>query len=176
MLKTVLILTTLILTFAAGAAETADAVNAKEIVLKKSFWSGWKFSADGGLLYMKVGTTGKDLRQFMDGHEEAQAEMDKYRSRAITGWICSAFSGGIIGWTLGEAGDNGWRDSHTQWMVGAAALLTVAILTDRSATGHLKEAVRLYNGEPGELSLSLGTPGQTYGDVQVYGAGIRWRF
>lgn len=173
MSKTVLIMTTLILAFALG---TAEPVNAEEIVLKKSFWHGWKFSADGGKLYMKVGVSGKDLRQHMEGNDSAQAEVDLYRSRATVSWICAAFGGGIIGWTIGEASDNGWRDSHTQWMIGAAVLLTVSGLTDRSAVGHLKEAVRLYNGEPGELSLSLVTPDRTPGELQVYGAGFRWRF
>jgi hypothetical protein len=133
----------------------AGSLSAQDIKLKKSFWSGWKYSV-GGLEYEKVGMTGASLRNEMEGNPEAQAEMDIYKGRkaraAITGW-----SGGLlVGWPLGAsiAGAE-WTDSYTVMMACGVPLCLISMLLEHSATQHLKEAVRIYNGEGQTVGFDL---------------------
>jgi len=120
--------------------------SAKEITLKKSFFTGWKYSVDGED-FQKVGFTGSSLRYEMEGNDAAQREMDTYKSRkimaAVTGWP----GGFLIGWPIGGAIANGWKDSYNVMLAVGVPLTIISTVYEISANDHLKKAVRIYNGE-----------------------------
>jgi hypothetical protein len=60
----------------------------RKIELKKSFWSGWKYSIDGSE-FKKVGMTGSDLAAVMNSNPSAVDEMNTYRTRRITAGSCT---------------------------------------------------------------------------------------
>lgn len=128
-----------------------------EIILKKSFFGGWKYSTDG-VEYRKVGMSGGDLRYEMAGSEEAQTHMEKYKTANTWAAVTGIPGGFLVGWPLGGyLGSGGeWPDSYTTMIVIGAPLAIISMVFESSAGRNLKKAVGLYNdGEDQSLGLKL---------------------
>ena len=128
-------------------------ISAGEITLKKSFFSGWKYSTNG-MDFHKVGNNGTTLYNYMDGNAAAQEHMNKYKSGKSWAMITGIPGGFLVGWPLGGYAGNGvWKDSYTPMLLIGIPLGIISMIAEHSATKNLKEAVNIYNGE--ELSISM---------------------
>jgi hypothetical protein len=165
-----IILVSAVLCLVAGSA------NGKEIILKNSFFGGWKYSLDS-MFYHKVGYSGAELRRAMEGNEAAQAQMDKYKTYKVWASVTGAPAGFLIGWPSGSYIAGGeWKDSYTTMYVVAAPLLVASITFEMTATSKLKKAVRIYNGEEQGANAYVPLP---YVFVSSEGGprfGVLWRF
>jgi hypothetical protein len=117
-----------------------------DITLKKSFFTGWKYSTDG-INFSKVGYSGKGLSNAMYGDQEAQSEMGKYKSLMTVSLIAAVPGGFLIGWPIGAyIGSSDWKDGYTTMEIVGGSLAVVSMVLESSATSHMKKAVEVYNG------------------------------
>lgn len=127
-----------------------------EITLKKSFFTGWKYSVDGSD-YKGVGFSGTDLRNEMEGNEGAQSHMLRYKSAKTWATITGVPGGALIGWPIGGyIGGGEWKDGYTAMIIAGSSLAVVSIVLEASATRNLKKAVALYNEGNQSLGLMIG--------------------
>lgn len=147
MKTTIITLILLTLTFAATST-------AKEITLKKNFFTGWKYSTNGKD-FKGVGMSGKSLRFEMEGNDDAVAEMNIYKSRqvwvAVFGWP----GGAMAGWACGSAIAGNWSETDGYLLGIGLGMGVISALFEASATRHLKKAVSIYNGEEQALMFDL---------------------
>jgi hypothetical protein len=127
----------------------------QEITLKNNFFTGWKYSFDGSE-YHKVGVSGRSLHDAMEGNAPAQEEMRKYKSAKTTATVFGIPGGFLIGWPLGAtlAGKE-WNDTYTGMVIAGGAMGIISLVFESSATGHLKKAVSIYNGEEQALGFMI---------------------
>lgn len=133
-----------------------DAAPLTEITLKKSFWTGWKYSLDGEK-YESVGITGTSLSLAMEGSTRALDEMKSYRSKKILSTIIDGTGSGLATWSVIDwaVGDDDW-DNTNSILLGVGLGLSVAgSVIDAVATSHLKQAVLIFNGKSSAWSLGL---------------------
>ncbi len=132
-----------------------------QITLKKSFWSGWKYSVNG-MPHKKVGNSGDGLSREMMGNEEALQLMEKYKSAQDLAMIAGSIGGALIGWPLGGyVGGGEWKDEYSFMMFIGVPLGVISMVMEGTASKHLKEAVSVYNGVETEslgLMLALAPP------------------
>lgn len=151
---------------------TAVQAQEQKVELKKTFWSGWKYSVDGSD-FKKVGMSGKDLIEVMNGNEAAVAEMEIYRSRMTLGMVTGIIGGGLVGWPLGASlGGDDWNDTYTGMIVVGGIFSTISLISNASGTNHLKKAVSVYNGDETSLGFDFQyrlSPNAT-GSSVVFGA------
>jgi len=148
-----------------------------EITLKKNFFTGWKYSVDGWE-FKKVGFSGSSLYFKMEGNEEAQLHMKKYKS-AKTWELVTAIPGGfLVGWPLGAyLGSGGeWKDSYTTMIIIGVPLGLVSLVFESLATRNLKEAVKLFNGESESLGLRLNFESPEAGRAITVFLGLKYEF
>lgn len=155
-----LILTVIILI--GSLTSTADA----QIELKNSFFTGWKYSLDG-VEYHKVGFSGKELREAMDGNEAAQQQLKEYRDDKVRAlWF------GIPGLIIAtvsfiEDVDGDEVESPLGWRMAILGLCGAATVYEHFASKHLKRAVAIYNGNTFGLDLNYYRPPVSVdGDLQ----------
>jgi hypothetical protein len=112
----------------------------------------------------------------MRDNAAAVDQMNAYRSRMIFSAVSGGAGGFLVGWPLGAtlAGDD-WNGTYTGMTVAGGVLIVAAAISGASATSHLKEAVRLFNGEVSGVGLDL----RLLPDLRGPEAGIRlaltWR-
>jgi hypothetical protein len=133
---------------------TASA-HADQIKLKKNFFTGYKYSVDGGD-YRKVGFSGKELRAVMEGNEAAQARMDKYKSRKTASAVAGIPGGFMTGWVIGGSLAGDYKDAYTPMLIIGIPLCIVSGVLEGSANSHLKQAVEAYNRGPEEAPKGEG--------------------
>ncbi len=125
---------------------------AEKIKLKNNFFTGWKYSVDGGISYKKVGFTGGSLYETMEGNELAQYHMRKYKKNQIMSSII-----GIPGIFLITSTIDGmvreWENKHTAYFITGVSFIVVASIYESTATNHLKKGVQIYNGDEQSISL-----------------------
>jgi hypothetical protein len=168
-MKNIVIVIAAILIMLAGMA------GAKEVKLKKSFFAGWKYSVDG-IKYKSVGVSGSSLRDEMGDNEAAVGEMKKYESNSTAGVIFGSVGGFLIGWPLGAALAGNRKDGYGAMMAVGGGLAVVSIVFDATATGHLKRAVRIYNGEEQGIRLEIDSRCTFAGKADGLTAKISWQF
>ncbi|UCG61822.1 MAG: hypothetical protein JSV52_00605 [Candidatus Zixiibacteriota bacterium] len=147
MKKTLLI--TIILIIALAATTSAE-----EITLKHYFFGGWKYSVDGHR-YQGVGWDGGKLKARMAGNDAAVAEMNKVKSRKTLSMVTGIPGGFCLGWTLGEAIWGEWDSTDDVLLAIGIPLTLVSMVADASANKHMKEAVKIFNGEEQALMLDI---------------------
>jgi hypothetical protein len=127
----------------------------QQITLKNNFFTGWKYSFDGSD-YHKVGVSGSSLHDAMEGNAPAQEEMLKYKSSKTTATVFAIPGGFLIGWPLGAtlAGKE-WNDTYTGMIIAGGVMGIVSMVYESWATGHLKKAVSIYNGEEQALGFVI---------------------
>ena len=148
-----------------------------EITLKKNFFTGWKYSVDGGE-FKKVGFSGSSLYLEMQDNEKAQLHMKKYKSAKTWAAVTGYPGGFLVGWPLGAyLGSGGeWKDSYTTMIIIGAPLAVISIVFEGSATRNLKKAVRLFNGESESLDLRLDFESTEAGRAITGFLGLKYEF
>ena len=149
---------------------------AGRIELDKSFFGGWEYSIDG-IEYKKVGYSGSGLRFEMSDNEAAQKQIDKYATCKTWATITAVPGGFLIGWPLGGYLANlEWKHSYTNMYIIGVPLCLTSIVFEATATGKLKKAVRIYNGEESAPKVFIPSPeifASTEGSPRF---GLTWRF
>jgi hypothetical protein len=156
----------------------AGSTFAGEIELRKKFFGGWQFTSDAGMSWTKIGVTGSALREAMSGNDSARTEMDRFKTNNTVAVVTSIPAGFLIGWPLGSYVASGdWKDSYTTMYYIGVPLAVVSTIFEITAKGHLKRAVRIYNGEEQALQLKV-TVQRPYAstDSGTLMLGVAWRF
>ena len=120
---------------------------AQQVTLKKSFWSGYKYSVGGGE-YRKVGNSGKDLRSVMQSNPAAASRMDSYKKFKTAGLVTGIPGGVLVGWVIGGSIAGGWdenQDTYTTMLIIGVPLIVASAILDGKANSNLKKAVTSYN-------------------------------
>jgi hypothetical protein len=140
-----------LLTLIVAVSAPLDGAAAEELMLQRSFWSGWKYSHDG-TNFEKIGTWGRDLRAEFEGNPTAQAEMSAYGSNHIWSGVLGAAGGGLAIAAAFKIDDEDEFDGTSIGLLtGGAVLAIISGVLEISATNHLLKAVHLYNfGDPGD--------------------------
>ncbi|MBD3298381.1 MAG: hypothetical protein GF341_06985, partial [candidate division Zixibacteria bacterium] len=86
----------LIAVFLISAAATADAQSVK---IKRSFFSGWKYSTDGETFH-NVGSGADDLMTVMGEHRVCVAALSSYRAHSIAAKMTGLTSAALITFPL----------------------------------------------------------------------------
>ena len=134
----------------------AGFANAGQIELRKKALTGWQYTVNGGMSYEKVGVSGNSLREAMEGNEDAQTEMNKYKFHNIIAAITAWPAGFLIGWPLGGYIASGeWEDQWTTWYAIGIPLAIISTGFEITAKGDLKRAVRIYNGEEQSVGFDV---------------------
>lgn len=129
-----------------GALSMFSCVQAQEVSLKKSFWSGWQYSTDGAH-YEKVGNSANSLRMIMSENDEAMSELDSYKSNKTLSLVTGVPGGALVGWPLGATlGGGPWEPEYTYMLAIGGTLGVISLVAEGSATRHLKKAVDVHNG------------------------------
>ncbi len=123
-----------------------NVTSAQKITVKKGFFGGWKYSTDDDL-YWKVGNRGIPLCQEMEGNEAALNEMAKYTSNKTMALITGIPGGWMVGWAAGKALGNKYEDSDKTMLQIGLPLCIISTVFEIISDGHIKKAVRIYNGE-----------------------------
>jgi len=122
-------------------------VSAGEIQMKKSMWSGPKYSTDG-TNWIKVSNSGDNLRAELEGNPEAQAHMDAYKKNVTWGYILGLPGGALIGWPIGGyIGGGEWKDYFTPMMVTGGVMAIGSMVLAGKANQNAEDAVRTYNAD-----------------------------
>jgi hypothetical protein len=128
---------------------------AQQVELKKSFWSGWKYSVDGSK-YETVGRSADGLVPVMAGNEAALAEVNAYKTRQTWANVFAIGGGGLLGFAIGSSfGDEGWQSAQTTMAAIGGGMIIIGGIFDHSASGHLQHGVELHNGAMGSLEINL---------------------
>ncbi len=156
---------------------TASMASAQEITLKKSFWSGWRYST-GDMEWHKIGVLGEQLMNAMAENDAAVAEMRKYRSRRVLGYITGIPAVIVTTWsTVTYISHSPWKDEHTTMLVIGVPLLIVAWVCEASADRALQRAVRIYNGDDMSFGLEINVPRPLPAQTdQTLTVSLSWRF
>ncbi len=153
---------------------------AEEILLKQSFFSGWKYSTNG-VDYEKVGMSASGLRMVMGDNEEAQQHLSSYKSSKTTAMILGILGAGtasVAGYLAGSQEDDEDKDNTTPLvlLIASVPLLMGAGAAEVSATNHLLEAVRLHNNESRGAPSSLLPDSHDKSGSNCYGLVFSYRF
>lgn len=140
--------TVLMLIFAASLAF------ADEILIKKSFFSGWKYSLDGEN-YETVGFSGKSLKEFMKGNDAAQGEMEHYKTSNIMAVTVLIPCVALGTYSIIEDFDSDDKKTDIGIRLIIIGLCVVGLIFDHSASEHLKKAVEIYNDDKASLGLNI---------------------
>lgn len=158
-------------------ASLISLADAGEIKLKFNLITGWKYSRNDGVL-MKAGYTGKHLRMAMAGNDEAQAKMDTYSDGRTAAAFLGFVGTTLVGYSLYQRIDRGgWTKSdETRNNIGLGLGLA-SFLLDLRAMGHMKEAVRIYNGDEQSVGFDVKwRRGYASTDNGTLVVGLAWSF
>lgn len=149
-------------------------VNANEIILKRTFFGGWKYSVDG-MKYEKVGYSGAGLKSKMAGNETALHEMNDYAKCKTWSLVTGIPGWSLLGWTLiKRLDDSQWKDSYTTMYAIGIPLSVAAVVFEEISASKLQKAVRIYNGQ--EKSSALPAPGVFASRNGALGISLNWKF
>jgi len=126
----------------------------RKITLKKNIFGPWKYSFNN-IDYFEVGNSGKSLRYDMEGNEAAIIEMKKFKSNRIMMMITGIPGGSMVGWAIGNRSSRGQNISTETLLLIGFPLCIMSIAFQIASDGHLKKAVRIYNGEEEEIHFGL---------------------
>ena len=133
------ILTTIVLALLIPAIASGG-----EIQLKKSWWSGPKYSTDG-TNWIKVSKSGHNLRAALEGNPEAQAHMDAYKKNATWSIVLGYPGGALIGWPIGGyIGGGEWEDYFTPMIITGSVMAIGSMVLAGSANKNIENAVAAY--------------------------------
>lgn len=126
---------------------------AEKIELKNNFFTGWKYSLDGGMSYQKVGNSGNELYRIMEGNEAAQGHLKTFKSHKTVATIFAIPGGFLVGWPIGGGLAGEWKDSYNTMLIIGIPLSIVSLIFESTASSHLKKGVGIYNGEEQTINL-----------------------
>ena len=164
-----------VLTTVAILIVLCQTVSAGEIVLKKSFWTGWKYSIDGQN-FTGVGYFGSNLLEVMEADDEALDHMYKYKT--IRNWaLVTGIPGSLlVGWVAAEATMGDWSDDDKTLLAIGAPLWITSIILEASATNHLKKGVRIYNEGQQALYFDVNYGSSLASNDNAVRLSLVWRF
>jgi hypothetical protein len=127
----------------------AATASADQIVVKKNFWGGWRYSTDS-VTFQGVGASGDKIKELLADDSTGLSEMKSFASSSGLS-IATGIPGGVlVGWPLGTliAGRD-WTDTNTLMLAIGAPLCVMSTVFDMKAGSHLKKAVARYNERHG---------------------------
>jgi len=149
--------------------------SAEKITLKPTFFSSWKYSADGHN-YVYVGTSGDRLSKLMRDYPRAQAHMRAFLTLNVYSYV--AFAGGAITimTALQREKPQGWENKH-YFHVGAGAVVVLLSFACKNwADNHIKKAVEIYNTGEQALDLNVGFGKSLASSDNKIQLSLNWRF
>ncbi|MBL1215613.1 MAG: hypothetical protein HND52_19760 [Ignavibacteriae bacterium] len=123
----------------------------QSIFLKKSFFSGYKYSTDS-ISYVDLDVD--NLEEIMSNNEESLDLLNSYTTNSTVSKIFGYPGGFLIGWPLGGyLGSGGeWKDGYTTMLIVGGGLTLVSIIFESIADNKLEESVSKYNSTNSVIS------------------------
>jgi hypothetical protein len=121
-------------------------IQAQEIKLKKSFFSGWKYSLNGGHSYRNVGVSAHGLLAVMKGDELAIRYINGYKNHIRVAKSFGFVGGFLIGWPIGGSiAGKEWNDTYSAMIYTGIPLTIISMVFEAKASSHLKRGINIYN-------------------------------
>ncbi|MBL1214660.1 MAG: hypothetical protein HND52_14995 [Ignavibacteriae bacterium] len=129
----------------------SSSIYSQNIILKKSFFSGYKYSTDS-VNYVDLDVD--NLEEIMSDNEESLDLLNSYTTNSTVSKIFGYLGGFLIGWPLGGyLGSGGeWKDGYTTMLIVGGGLTLASIIFESIADNKLEESVSKYNSTNSVIS------------------------
>jgi hypothetical protein len=129
----------------------SSSIYSQNIFLKKSFFSGYKYSTDS-VNYVDMDID--NLKEIMVDNEESIDLLNSYTTNSTVSKIFGYPGGFLIGWPLGGyLGSGGeWKDGYTTMLLVGGGLTLASIIFESIADNKLEESVSKYNSTNSVIS------------------------
>ncbi|GAB4321009.1 MAG: hypothetical protein Kow0074_11710 [Candidatus Zixiibacteriota bacterium] len=136
---------TVILLVAVILTTSAVASHAQQVTIKRSFFTGWKYSTDGKTFH-KVGAGADDLMLVMEDHRVCVSALRSYRAHSAAAKMTGLTAVALIAFPLiSDAIGGEWSNGSTPMIMAGLGFGALSLALEESGSRNLKQAVRIYN-------------------------------
>jgi len=141
----------------------AGEAQAQRITLKRPFFSGWRYSIDGGE-YKRLGS-GTELKTMMADSRACLGAMKSFSDHATAAKITGILGILLVAWPIStQLRGKDWADSYTPMVIVGGSFGVVSLAMEAAGSRNLKRAVMIHNrihGYGDDFDARLPTPSGT---------------